>query len=256
MAVGEATLAGITAGLRDRLRDGAPLVVLTGAGISAESGLATFRGPHGLWAGRDPLELATPQAFDDDPLGVWRFYDWRRRQAAIAEPNPAHAALAAWQLAQPDFTLITQNVDGLHERAGSREVVRLHGSLWRLRCVREGLEREDLRTDLGTLPARCDCGGLLRPAVVWFGEALPADAVALAERACRRAAVALVIGTSSLVFPAAALPRLALAAGAWVVEINPEPTPLTPFVHERLAGPAGQIVPRLAGAAGVAGYPS
>jgi len=255
MAPGDVTVTEVGSTLRERLRAGGPLVVLTGAGVSAESGLATFRGPGGLWEGRDPAELATPEAFRDDPLTVWRFYDWRRRQAATARPNAAHVALADWERAWDDFTLITQNVDGLHERAGSRNVVRLHGSLWRLRCSADGREIDDRREELGPLPPRCECGGLLRPGVVWFGEALPADAVARAEHACRGARVVLVLGTSSLVYPAAALPHLALERGAWVVEVNPEPTPLTPYVHEHLAGPAGRIVPQLAAAAGVAGDP-
>ena len=249
-------MSSIGASLRERLRAGGPVVVLTGAGVSAESGLATFRGPGGLWEGRDPMELATPEAFREDPLTVWRFYNWRRRQAAAARPNAAHLALAAWERACPSFTLVTQNVDGLHERAGSRSVVRLHGSLWRLRCVADGRERDDRREDLAPLPPRCECGGLLRPGVVWFGEALPAESVSRAEDACRHARLVLVVGTSSLVYPAASLPLLALEGGAWVVEVNPEPTPLTPRVHEHLAGPAGRIVPALVQAAGVSGEPS
>ena len=241
----------ISPALRDHLRKGAPLVVLTGAGVSAESGLATFRGPEGMWEGRNPMELASPDAFRADPLTVWRFYDWRRRQALKARPNPAHLALAAWERTRDDFTLITQNVDGLHERAGSRNVVRLHGSLWRLRCTADQREFDDVREDLGPLPPKCECGGMLRPGVVWFGESLPVQAIERADRASRAAALVLVIGTSSLVYPAAALPQVARSAGAFVVEVNPEPTPLSPQVDERLAGPAGEIVPALATAAGV-----
>lgn len=239
----------ISPALRDRLRSREPLVVLTGAGISAESGLATFRGPEGMWEGRNPMELASPEAFRADPLTVWRFYDWRRRQALKARPNPAHLALAEWEGRHDKFTLITQNVDGLHERAGSRNVVRLHGSLWRLRCTAEGREFDDEREDLGTLPPSCECGGMLRPGVVWFGESLPSDAIERADRASRAARVVLVVGTSSLVYPAAALPQIARASGAYVVEVNPEPTPLSAEVDERLAGPAGAIVPALAEAA-------
>ena len=241
----------ISPALRDHLRTGAPLVVLTGAGVSAESGLATFRGPEGMWEGRNPMELASPDAFRADPLTVWRFYDWRRRQALKARPNPAHLALAAWERTRGEFTLITQNVDGLHERAGSRNVVRLHGSLWRLRCTADQREFDDIREDLRPLPPKCECGGMLRPGVVWFGESLPAQAIERADRASRAAALVLVIGTSSLVYPAAALPQVARSAGAYVVEVNPEPTPLSPQVDERLAGPAGEIVPALATAAGV-----
>jgi NAD-dependent deacetylase len=241
----------ISPALRKRLGEGAPLVVLTGAGVSAESGLATFRGPEGMWEGRNPMELASPDAFRADPLTVWRFYDWRRRQALKARPNRAHLALAAWERARDDFTLVTQNVDGLHERAGSRNVIRLHGSLWRLRCTVEQREFDDVREELGTLPPKCECGGMLRPGVVWFGESLPVDAIEGADRAARSAALVLVIGTSSMVYPAAALPQVARSAGAFVVEINPEPTPLSPQVDERLAGPAGEVVPVLAAAAGV-----
>jgi len=234
--------------LRQKLAQG-PILALTGAGVSAESGLATFRGPGGLWEGRDPMELATPEAFASDPETVWRFYSWRREQALRAEPNPAHRALAALERVSRDFLLVTQNVDGLHERAGSRRILRLHGTLWTLRCTREGTEHENLEPNLRGLP-RCECGALLRPGVVWFGEALPRGPLTEAEVAARQAVVVLVAGTSSLVYPAAALPGIARRAGAYIVEINPEPTPLTPETNEHLAGPAGEILPRIAEAAG------
>jgi NAD-dependent deacetylase len=233
------------------LRESGPILALTGAGVSAESGLATFRGPGGLWEGREPTELATPQAFAADPSTVWRFYAWRRAQAAAARPNPAHEALAALERRSEAFTLVTQNVDGLHERCGSSNVLRLHGSLWRLRCTGEGTERDDLRADLGPLPPRCDCGAMLRPGVVWFGEGLPPDILEQSMRAARGAALALVVGTSSLVYPAAELPRIARAAGAYVVEVNPETTPLSAAVDERLSGPAGLVLPALLEAAGL-----
>jgi NAD-dependent deacetylase len=236
--------------LVERLRAPDPILALTGAGVSAESGVATFRGPGGMWEGRDPMELATPEAFAQDPHTVWRFYAWRREQAAAADPNPAHHALADLESARQDFTLVTQNVDGLHERAGSRRILRLHGTLWRLRCSKEGTERDDTREDLGPLPPRCDCGALLRPAVVWFGESLPEEALEGAMVAARQAGVVLVAGTSSLVYPAAALPEIARRSGAYVVEINPEQTPLSALADEHLAGPAGRILPALAEAAG------
>ena len=239
----------ITDELRERLARGGRWVALTGAGVSAESGLATFRGPDGLWDGRNPFEIATPAAFEREPEEVWRFYAWRRAQAAAAEPNPAHRALVALERASSDFLLVTQNVDGLHERAGSGNMVRLHGTLWRLRCTADGREFDDRRLDLDSTLRRCECGGVLRPAVVWFGEALPADGWARAERAAAACDVMIVAGTSSLVYPAAMLPRVANAGGAWVVEVNPEPTELTSEVHERLAGPAGTVLPVLAGAA-------
>jgi NAD-dependent deacetylase len=238
--------------LRRRLAGAGPIVALTGAGVSAESGLSTFRGPGGLWEGHDPQDLATPAAFARDPLLVWRFYAWRRAQAAAAAPNPAHHALAALAACRPETRVVTQNVDGLHERAGTPAVLRLHGSLWRVRCVEEGVEREDVRPDLSPLPPRCACGGLLRPAVVWFGEALASDVLAAAQAAVREAAVLLVAGTSSLVWPAAGLPGLARAAGVYVVEVNPEPTPLSDDADEVLRLPAGRALPALAAAAGAA----
>lgn len=237
--------------LLEHLRGPGPILALTGAGVSAESGLATFRGPGGHWEGRDPAALATPEAFRADPLLVWRFYAWRRQRAAEALPNPGHRALAALAEAHPSFRLVTQNVDGLHERAGSRDVIRLHGSLWRVRCVAEGIERDDLRPDLGPLPPRCECGALLRPAVVWFGEALAESELREAYDLARRARLVLVAGTSSLVHPAASLPRVAREAGAYVVEINPEATPLSPLANERLAGASGSILPALVAAAGI-----
>ncbi len=223
-----------------------PCLVLTGAGISAESGLRTFRGPGGLWEGHDPAQLATPDAFARDPETVWRFYAWRRASAAQAEPNPAHRALVRLEEQRgEDFLLVTQNVDGLHERAGSRRIVDLHGSLWRLRCVAEGIEFEDRRVDLGRLPPRCRCGALLRPAVVWFGEALPAEALARATEAARCARVVLVVGTSGLVHPASALPEIARAQGAAILEVNPEATPLSRLADVCLRGPAGRVLPEL-----------
>jgi len=238
-----------SAKLVELLRSEQPVLVLTGAGVSAESGLATFRGPGGIWEGREPMELATPEAFFADPQTVWRFYAWRRKQAAAAEPNAAHRALAALERANERMLLVTQNVDGLHERAGSRHVVRLHGTLWRLRCVGDGREFDDRRTDFDELPPRCECGARLRPAVVWFGEALPPAQIERATVAARQAALVLVIGTSSLVYPAAELPRVARAGGAYLVEINPESTPLSAAADERLVGPAGVVLPELLRAA-------
>ena len=238
--------------LIDLLRAKAPLLVLTGAGVSKESGIATFRDAGGLWEGIDPMTVATPEAFAADPLLVWRFYDARRAQAALALPNAAHRAIAALEADGRTFLLATQNVDGLHERAGSRAMVRLHGSLWRLRCTSEWTEFEDLRPSLGPLPPLCACGALLRPAVVWFHEVLPAEDFGRAERAARQASVCLVVGTSALVYPAASLPEAALAAGAHVVEINPDATPLTANASEHLRGPAGVVLPALLAEAGIA----
>jgi len=229
-----------------------PVLALTGAGVSKESGIATFRDQDGLWEGIDPATVATPGAFAADPGRVWRFYDARRAKAADVEPNPAHRALAALEATGRPFLLATQNVDGLHERAGSRAVVRLHGSLWRVRCTGCGAEHEDTRPSIHPLPPACaDCGALLRPAVVWFEEPLPMAEFGRAQRAAREAALVLVVGTSSLVYPAASLPVAALEAGAHVVEINPESTTLTPAVSEHLRGPAGVVLPALLAAAGI-----
>jgi NAD-dependent deacetylase len=229
-----------------------PVLVLTGAGVSRESGIATFRDAGGLWEGVDPMTVATPSAFAADPHLVWRFYDARRAQAAAAEPNPAHRAIAALEATGRPFLLATQNVDGLHERAGSVRLVRLHGTLWRLRCTAEDTEHEDLRPTIASLPPQCaSCGALLRPAVVWFEEALPMAEYGRAQQSAREAAVVLVVGTSSLVHPAATLPYVALEAGAYVVEINPERTPLTRDVHEHLSGEAGVVLPALLAAAGI-----
>jgi len=234
------------------LRGRGAVLVLTGAGVSRESGIATFRDGGGLWEGIDPMTVATPRAFAADPELVWRFYDERRAHAAAAQPNPAHHAIAALEATRRPFLLATQNVDGLHERAGSRALVRLHGSLWRLRCTAEGTEHDDPTPRLAPLPPRCAaCGAMLRPAVVWFEEPLPMAEFDRAERAAKAASLVLVVGTSSLVYPAAALPLTALAAGAYVAEINPEPTPLTASVREHLPGEAGAVLPALLAAAGI-----
>jgi len=237
--------------LIDRLRHGRVLV-LTGAGVSAESGLSTFRSADGLWEGRDPSEVATPEAFRRDRETVWRFYAERRVNAAGAEPNPGHLALAALETVRgDDFMLATQNVDGLHERAGNTRMVRLHGSLWRLRCTACGDERDDLRLDHPPLPRCSRCDGVLRPGVVWFGEPLPIDAMQRAVKAAEGADVCLVAGTSSMVYPAAGLPDVARAAGAWTVEINPERTAISDRVDERLEAASGTILPELVEALGL-----
>jgi NAD-dependent deacetylase len=226
----------------ERLRSGRVLA-LTGAGVSAESGLSTFRGAGGLWEGRDPVELATPGAFGKDPRTVWRFYTERRAAAAAAQPNAGHLALAGLEAEVGErFLLATQNVDGLHERAGSQRIVRLHGSLWRLRCTGCGEEGEDLDP---AAPHRCACGGRRRPGVVWFGEALPEEAWERATRGAESADIVLVAGTSSMVYPAAGLPAIARRAGAWVLEVNPERTALSDHVDERIAATSGSALPAL-----------
>jgi NAD-dependent deacetylase len=230
-----------------RLAQAENVLVLTGAGISAESGVPTFRGPGGLWREFRPEDLATPQAFERDPRLVWEWYQWRREAIAPLQPNAAHHAVARLEERAREFLLATQNVDGLHARAGSRRMVELHGSLWRLRCTSCHGLREDRRVPLPALPPQCECGALLRPDVVWFGEMLPAPVQERAFAAARDAEVVLVIGTSSLVYPAAALPRVAQSAGAFLIEVNPEETPLSSSAQISLRGRAAAVLPALLG---------
>lgn len=230
--------------LREKLKSAGSVAVLTGAGVSAESGVPTFRGPGGLWKDRNPMELATPEAFEADPFLVWEWYDWRRSVISKISPNPAHTAIAELERRHLDFTLITQNVDGLHRLAGSKKVLELHGSIWTVRCVECQNSSENRDVPINILP-RCSCGGLLRPGVVWFGESLPEEALFRAFEASSNADVMLVVGTSGVVQPAASLAVRAKGAGAFVAEINPEETPLTASVDLRLAGKAGDVVPAL-----------
>jgi NAD-dependent deacetylase len=221
------------------------VVVLTGAGVSAESGVPTFRGAGGLWRNFQPQELATPEAFRRDPALVWEWYDWRRGLLISCAPNAAHETLAKMEAALPDLTLITQNVDGLHQAAGSRNVLELHGNIWRARCT--GCERttEDRRAPLPEIPPHCSkCGALLRPDVVWFGESLPPEVLEAAWAAAARCRLMLVIGTSAVVQPAASLPLVALRNGARLVEVNPNETPLSAHAHEILCGPAAELLPK------------
>ncbi len=221
------------------------VVVLTGAGVSAESGVPTFRGEGGLWRQFRAEDLATPQAFARDPTLVWEWYAWRRGLIAECEPNAGHRVLAEMESAFPRFLLVTQNVDGLHQRAGSRRVVELHGSIWRVRCVREGTVSEDSRVPLSEIPPRCECGALLRPDVVWFGEMLPEAALQRASEAAAACTVMLVVGTSAVVQPAASLPWMAKSHGARVIVVNPEATPLLDAADEVWLGPAGEVLPSL-----------
>ncbi len=221
-------------------RDAERPVALTGAGVSAESGVPTFRGAGGLWRTHRPEDLATPGAFGRDPALVWEWYSWRRGLVAAARPNPAHRWLAAYEARKPGFLLVTQNVDGLHALAGSRALVEIHGSLWRTRCTRCGREEEDRRAALPPLPSCGACGGLTRPAVVWFGEPLAAAGLTRAAAAVREADLLLVLGTSAVVYPVAGLPEL--ARGATVVEVNPEATPLTARADLSVRAPVGSFL--------------
>ncbi len=223
------------------------VVAFTGAGVSQESGLATFRGEGGLWGRFRPEELATPEAFDRDPDLVWGWYAWRHGAVAAAAPNPAHLALARWETLFPSYLLVTQNVDGLHRRAGSREPLELHGTIARARCERCAAERDmgEAIAESPDRPPRCRCGGRFRPAVVWFGEALPPAVLRRAGEAAAACELFVSIGTSAVVYPAAGLIELAHRAGACVIEVNPEPTPLSRLADARLAAPAGVALPAL-----------
>lgn len=231
------------------LKSASALTVLTGSGISAESGVPTFRDAQtGLWARFRPEELATPEAFHADPALVWRWYQWRREMVRGARPNPAHLALVHLQRRLPGFRLVTQNVDGLHQRAGSRDVVEYHGNILRTRCSRAGCLPE-LPELPGEPPACPACGAPARPDVVWFGEAIPDAAQRAALQATAQCEVFMAIGTSGAVYPAAGLAQLARQQGAAFIELNPEPTPLSDQADFVLRGPAGLMLPQLALAA-------
>ena len=228
------------------LRGAKRVVALTGAGVSAESGVPTFRGAGGLWEGHPVQEVATPQAFAADPVRVWRFYEERRGNLTRVAPNPAHHVLARWQDRFPSFTLVTQNVDGLHRAAGSRALLELHGSIWEIRCTVCGRSRDDRTVPLAALPPVCaSCGGMERPGVVWFGEYLPPDVMDAAADATRRCEALVVIGTSAVVYPAAGLVEVAASSGAKVIEVNPDASAKAHLADVNLRGPAGELLPRL-----------
>jgi NAD-dependent deacetylase len=229
------------------LADAGAVAILTGAGISAESGVPTFRGAGGLWKEFKAEDLATPEAFARDPKLVWEWYDWRRQEIAKARPNPGHNALVKLEIQKRDFTLITQNVDGLHDLAGSGKILKLHGDIWRVRCTVCGAEFPHRRIPLPKIPPHCACGGLIRPAVVWFGEPLAPGMMAEAEHAVAAAQAVLVVGTSAQVYPAAGLIPFARQSGAKVIEVNPEETPYSDSVDCALRGPSGEILPQLIG---------
>ncbi len=231
--------------VRDLLHDASVVAALTGAGISAESGIPTFRGPGGIWRTYRAEKLATPEAFAKDPRLVWEWYNFRRGVIAGVEPNAGHRALAELERRKQNFTLITQNVDGLHDRAGSRNLLKIHGDIWTLRCTVCALERADASTPLLELPPYCACGGMERPGVVWFGEGLPEQTWVDAQRAAKHAQLLLVIGTSAVVYPAAGLVSLAKRSGAMVVEINIAETPVSAQADFSLRGPAAELLPEL-----------
>lgn len=235
--------------LVNRLVQAEHVAVLTGAGISAESGIPTFRDPGGLWEEFDPQELANVEAFLDNPELVQGWYQHRRQVVEDAKPNAGHRALTKLEAHGPDVAVVTQNVDDLHNRAGNSTVIELHGNITHNYCMDCGREAAPEAVDAAIQdgePARCpECEGLIRPDVVWFGERLPVDAVEKADAATRRADVFLSVGTSAVVYPAARYPGMARAHGAYVAEINPDTTGVTDEVDESVRGPAGEVLPAL-----------
>ena len=221
------------------------VTVLTGAGISAESGVPTFRGSGGVWRNYEVTDVATPQAFARDPKLVWEFYNWRRDLISKVTFNPGHKALVELENHVNDFTLITQNVDGLHRQAGSKRLLEIHGNLWKVRCTKCGVVTMDRSTNMGELPKCGECGGLLRPNVIWFGESLDPDMIQKAVEASQNCELMLIVGTSGVVQPAASLAFHAKAKGALIAEINIEQTPQSGHMDFVLTGPAGEILPKL-----------
>jgi NAD-dependent deacetylase len=238
----------ISTDLSKRFAQATNVLVLTGAGVSAESGVPTFRGGGNaaVWKGMPFEVISSAGMLERDLSAVWEWFNYRRDLLEALKPNPAHKAIARWQDRFPGFALVTQNIDGLHQAAGSREVIELHGSIWRARCVHCGARHNlrELRIESG-VPACFECGSPMRPDVVLFGEMLPAGAFEQAAARASECDLCFVIGTSAVVYPAAAIPEIAQAAGAYVVEVNPERTPLSDSADEVLEGRAGEILPLL-----------
>ncbi len=231
--------------VRDRIRQAKSVTVLTGAGISADSGVPTFRGPDGLWKNFRPEELASPDAFDRDPKLVWEWYNWRRELLATKIPNPAHEALVKLEALIPNFWVITQNVDGLHAAAGTQHLSEIHGNIWKVRCIQCQQVTENHALPVSFPPSCTACGGLLRPHIVWFGESLATDDLEQSYAALQRCDILLIIGTSGLVYPAASFAPVAKDHGAFVVELNLETTPHSSVVDVSFQGRAKELVPLL-----------
>lgn len=231
--------------LLQKLKEAKSVTVLTGAGISAESGVPTFRGQEGLWKKFKPEELARFDAFIRNPDLVWEWYNYRRRLIQEVKPNPGHYALVELEKIVPNFTLITQNVDNLHRRAGSKNIVELHGNIEKNYCIRCGKRYDDVDIVLDMKTPKCECGGLIRPDVVWFGEMLPIEAWEKAEESASNCDVFFSIGTSGVVYPAASLPQIAKMNGAYTIEINIERTELSWFMDEVIIGKSGEILPEI-----------
>ena len=230
---------------RSRIASAQAVTILTGAGISADSGVPTFRGADGLWRNFRAEDLATPEAFERDPRLVWEWYDWRRELIATTRPNPAHLAIASVESRIGNFWLITQNVDGLHRAAGSTRLSEIHGNIWMVRCTACGVVTENHQVPLSLLPRCKPCGGLLRPHIVWFGESLWEADLARCATQLQACEVLLVIGTSGVVYPAAGFASIAKEAGACVIEVNLDQTPQSDLVDIALRGRAKDLVPLL-----------
>ncbi len=230
---------------RSRLASAQAVTILTGAGISADSGVPTFRGTDGLWRNFRAEDLATPEAFERDPRLVWEWYNWRRELIATKHPNIAHLAIAALESRVNDFWLITQNVDGLHRAAGSTRLSEIHGNIWMVRCTACAAVTDNHQVPLSLLPRCGQCGGLLRPHIVWFGESLHEEDLARCANQLQACDVLLVIGTSGVVYPAAGFASIAKEAGAYVIEVNLGPTPQSDLVDIALRGRAKDLVPLL-----------
>jgi len=231
--------------IRSRLARARSVAVLTGAGISADSGVPTFRGADGLWRNFRPEDLATPEAFERDPRLVWEWYNWRRELLATKSPNAAHQALVELERRVAGFWLITQNVDGLHRAAGSTRLSEIHGNIWRVRCTRCSRVDDNRQVPIPMLPSCLVCGGLLRPHIVWFGESLAEEDLRRSYAALEACEVLLIIGTSGIVYPAASFAPVAKSAGAFVAELNLDPTPQSGLVDVSVNGRAKDLVPAL-----------
>lgn len=231
--------------LKERLASAEDIVVVTGAGISADSGVPTFRGAGGLWRNFRAEDLATPEAFERDPRLVWEWYNWRRELIAAKRPNPAHYAVVELEQRCRAFWLITQNVDGLHRDAGSRKLSEIHGNIWLVRCTECGRIVENCDIPIDILPLCRHCRGLLRPHIVWFGEALADEDLRRCYAALSSCSLCVIIGTSGLVYPAAGFASVAKESGAFIAEINLDPTPQSALVDVSLQGRAKDIVPLL-----------
>jgi len=231
--------------IRDRIARAESVTVLTGAGISADSGVPTFRGEEGLWKNFRPEELASPHAFERDPKLVWEWYNWRRELLSTKEPNAAHTTLVKLEKRMKNFWLITQNVDGLHPAAGSTKLSEIHGNIWKVRCTNCGTVKPNHDLPIAILPHCTDCQGLLRPHIVWFGESLNQQDLDCSFHALGGCEILLIIGTSGVVYPAASFAPIAKEHGAFVVELNLAPTPHSDLVDISIQGRAKELVPLL-----------